>query len=64
MNKILKKKGSPYEVKFCTSEEDSWFVEMTMYRIKTLEVKETHTLIEKDVPNWISYMNSLGFFEK
>lgn len=64
INKILKRKSSPYEVKFCTSEEDPWFVEITEYKKKTSEIKHTHIIIEKDVADWISYMNSLGFFEK
>jgi len=63
INKILKKRGSPYEIKFCSSFEDPWFIEISRYKIKTKEIKETHTIIEKDVINWVSYMNSFGFYE-
>lgn len=63
INKILKKKGSPYEIKFHTSSEDPWFIDIIKYKIKTLQVKDRHYIIEKDVSGWILYMNSLGFYE-
>ena len=59
----LKKYRSPLECKIYVINEDHWFIDIELRKKKTGEITDLHRVIQKDLPGWMSYMNSTSKWE-
>ena len=59
----LKKKKSPVSVLFCTDDKNKWFINKVTYLNKSGEIHDNCLIIAKDLPNFINFYESDGFYK-
>lgn len=62
--KSFSKSRSPRTLLFITNDKDEWFIEVIEIKTKTGEVANREgTIIAKDMPHWIKWLDGIGWKE-
>ena len=63
--KTFTKPRSPRTKIFATDDPEGWFIDLFSIKSKTREVVNNEGWItKKDIPNWVTWYESLGWIEK
>jgi hypothetical protein len=58
---IFNKPKSKTRVEIVTDVEDSWFLHVNHVNRSSGEITYSSMIIEKDLPKWLSYLDSAGW---
>jgi len=64
MNIILEKARSRQRIEIITDTKDDWFLYVTYIEKNTEKPVHSSMIIRKDLPNWITYLGTMGWKEK
>ena len=59
----MKKTKSSLTIAFITNDPDGWFIDKLTYMTKSGKLNDKSTIIAKDLPSFMSFYESAGFYK-